>query len=698
MSQPVRPRLRPNVLAHPSPTTGRFVLLIVTVLGGIGLLAGNLVHSSVRYRPFLNMVRDCIASTADDAELRTCMDAEYRITAWFQLGGLVVVSLLSLMLLILTPVLIRRRNGLKPATVDAAQNRVAELAAEAGLRRVPRLFAGKAGQRDAFVFGLPGRYRMVLPKALLVRWRYKDLFDPVVRHELAHLRRHDVPLAWLAATVWIAAIPVLLTPILLSLLRLDFGLFPSFFARCVVLLAVVWLVRRQVLRSREYDADLIAARHSGDWRPLWTVLQTSTGRPRGGLRQLISHHPTAAQRMAVLGDPARLPSVSYVDGVVAAFLAGTLAPVFRDLLNNFHSSTWNSLWAGLLLGPVLGVAVGAGLWRQALVEHVNGEAKWPGGVVAGVVSGLLLASLLDFSHIGLGLENITLSIFFAIVIGSAITTLSAATGRIWADAAGRLPAGRRGWIIGLVINSVLFGLALWALQWLLLAVEVSIAGGVDLATFVIGVGGQLGPLTYVALVPVGVTMVALLLRRRVTPVPAWLLDDRIQAFAEVARRPGLPLVLLSGLVPGILVALTAFLHHAIAGSPVDDADRLSRYLFWVLTGTLAAMAVSFAAVASIPRSGAAVGLVSGAAAALTAGLGISAVNSFLFGNGFSPYFWWLVTSVIAGQWFIGYLLVAPLAMLNWQGPWHDVPGWILATLSTLGAGLVCFAAVIIALA
>lgn len=694
----MRTRLRPNVLAHPSPTTGRLVLLIVTVLGGIGLLAGNLVHTSVRYRPFLDAVRECFATTPNDAEVRSCLDAEYRITAWFQLGGLAVVALLSLVLLILVPVWIKRRNGLKPATVEAAQSRVAELAAEAGLRRAPQIYAGKAGQRDAFVFGLPGGYKMVLPKALLVRWRNKDLFDPVVRHELAHLRRHDVPLAWLAATVWIAAIPVLLTPILLSLLRLDFGLVPDFFVRCLVLLGVVWLVRRQVLRSREYDADLISARLSGDWRPLWTVLQTGTGRPHGGLRQLISNHPTAAQRMAVLGDPARLPSVSYVDGLVAAFLAGTLAPVLYNLLNNIHFSTWNSLWAGLLLGPVLGVAVGAGLWRQALVEHVNGEATWPGGVVAGVVSGLILASLLDFSNMGLGTGNVVLSVFFAIVIGSAITTLSAATGRIWADAAGRLPAGRRGWVIGLVINSVLFGLALWALQWLLLAMEVTVTAGLDAVTFIVGVGGQLGPLTFVALVPVAVTMLALVLRRRITPVPAWLLDDKIQVYAEVARRPGLPMVLLSGFIPGLFVAMTIYVHRAIAGGPVDDDDRLSRYLLWVLTGTFAAMAVSFVAAVLIPRSGAAIGLVSGATAALTAGLGISAVNSFGFGNGFAPEFWWQVTSVIAGQWFIGYLVIAPVAMVSWLGPWREVPGWALATLSGAVAGLVCFGAAGIALA
>lgn len=690
-------RVRPNVLAHPSPATGRFLLLIVTVLGGIGLLAGNLIHTSVRYQPFLTVLRTCIATTADE-DLRDCMAGEYRIIAVFQLATLVAVALLSLILLALTPLHIVRRHRLKPATVASAQNRVAELSAEAGLGRAPQIYAGPAGQRDAFVFGLPGSYKIVLPKALLVRWRSPGLFDPVVRHELAHLRRHDVPLAWLAATAWLAAIPALLTPIVLSLLRLDFGLVFGFLSRCLVLLAVVWLVRRQVLRSREHDADLLAAQQAGDWRPLWTVLRTSTGPSRSGLRQLISNHPTVAERMAVLADPAKLPGVSFVDGLVAAFLAGTLAPVLSNLLNNVTVSSANLLWSGLVLGPVLGVAVGVGLWRQALIEQVNGEARWPGGIVAGVVTGLILASLLDFSSIGLRTDNLGFSIFFAVVIGAAVTTLSAATGRIWADAAGRLPAGRRGWVISLVINSVFFGTAVWAWQWLRLTAEAAVFGGLDPVTIVIGVGGQLAPLTFVALVPAAVTMAALILRRRVTPVPQWQLDDKVQVYAPISRRPGLAMVLLSGLVPAAAVTLTIFVQHEIAGSPgPSDEAVLARYMFIVLTATFAAMAVSFAGVAFVPRSGAAIGLVSGAVAALAGGLGFSAVNSFVFGNGFNAGFWWQVTSTITGQWFAGYLLLVPLALLTWPIPVRDIPGWALATATTALAGFVCVLGAAIAL-
>jgi hypothetical protein len=343
------------------------------------------------------------------------------------------------------------------------------------------------------------------------------------------------------------------------------------------------------------------------------------------------------------------------------------------------------------------VAVGAGLWRQAFVDHVNGEARWPGGVVGGVVAGFVLAQIVDFSEIGHNDDSKFVAIFFSIVLGAAATTLSASTGRIFADAAGRLPAGRRTWIIGLAVNSAFFGLALWALGWFPLTLRAVIAGRLGLDAVVIGVGGLLAPLTFLALVPVAVTVTALVLRRRVTPVPAWLLDGGPQAYAEVSRRPGLPMVLLTGVVPGVIVAMAILIHRLAAGSPVDDDDRISRYLLWVLTGTIAAIAVSFVAVALVPRSGAAIGLVTGAVTAVTAGLGIVMANTFIIGNPFDLSFWWLIVSTISGQWFIGYMLAAPLALAVWPGTWRDVPGWLLGTLSTLAASLVCLAGVGLAL-
>lgn len=698
-------RLRPNVLAHPSPTSGRFLLLLGVLLSA-GLLAGQLVHMSLRGGEWASVARQCFAAAlaiapaaegwedelAINAVLTDCMAAENRIITAFEFAGAATIAALGLIALLLAPARLRRRHRLRPAgpRLDAAVARVGELTAEIGMRRPPQVLVGPASQRDAFVFGLAGRYRMVLPIALLVRWRNREVFDPVVRHELAHLRRHDVPLAWLAASIWLAAAPVVLLPMVLALLRWDLSLAPSYLWRAALMLAVGWLIRRQVLRSREHDADLHAARQMGDWRPLWKVLNSSTAKPPSRWRQLMSHHPTVAQRMAVLVDPAKLPGVSLVDGLAAAFLAALLLPVLINTLNTaFGVSTWSLVAAATLVGPILGFAAGAGLWRQAMIDHATGRATWPGGVVLGVVVGLLLGNWLDLA--GLGTGDIAASWVVAIlttVIGAGAVLLSAGTARLWADAASRVPARRGSWWVSVIINSLIFGFALWAVEWLPIHLVAGVVSGFSVETLVIALGRMIAPITLLAAVPAIVTMFALVARRKPADVPRWLVDSQHTGPPElVARRPGLGAVALSGVAAGVLGATALVVHRLIVGSPVDDPDRIARYLLWVTTGTLVALAVSLVALVMVPRSGAAVGLVSGGLAALTTALGTVTVNTFAFGNILDLGFWWTTSATVIGQWFLVYLFLLPITLVSWAASWREVPGWLLALLSVLAGGL-----------
>ncbi|HCU50467.1 MAG TPA: hypothetical protein DGG94_11815, partial [Micromonosporaceae bacterium] len=615
-------RLRPNVLAHPSPTAGRFLLLLGVLLSA-GLLSGQLVHMGLRGGQWTAVVRQCLVLTEaavptaggweDDLTLNDflldCMAAENRTAAAFEFAGAATIAALGLFALLLAPGRLRRRHRLRPAglRLDAAIARVGELAAEAGMSRPPQVLVGPAGQKDAFVFGLPGRYRMVLPTALLVRWRNREVFDPVVRHELAHLRRHDVPLAWLAASIWLAAAPVIALPMVVALLRWDFSLAPSFLWRVALILAVVWLVRRQVLRSREHDADLHAAAQIGDWRPLWKVLNSTTAKPPSRWRQLISHHPTVAHRMAVLVDPAKVPGVSLVDGLAAAFLAALLLPLIVNTLNTaFAAHTWSLLAAAALVGPILGLAVGAGLWRQAMIDHATGRAAWPGGVVLGVVVGLLLGTWVDLADLGTGdIAAAWVVTVLTIAIGAGAVLLSAGTGRLWADAAARVPGRRGSWWVSLIINSLIFGFALWAMEWLPIHLVAGVISGFSLETLVIALGTLIAPITYLAIVPAIVTMFALVARRRPADVPRWLVDSQHTGPPEMAaHRPGIGAVVLSGVAAGVLGALALLVHRLVIGSPVDDPDRIARYLLWVTTGTLVALAVSLVALVMVPRSGA----------------------------------------------------------------------------------------------
>jgi hypothetical protein len=166
---------------------------------------------------------------------------------------------------------------------------------------------------------------------------------------------------------------------------------------------------------------------------------------------------------------------------------------------------------------------------------------------------------------------------------------------------------------------------------------------------------------------------------------AWLVEGPAPAWSWAARRPGLLAVLLAGAVPGVFGVLAVLAHRLSFGSPTDDADRINRYLIWLTVASLVALTVSFVTVAIVPRSGAALGLVTGVTAAVVASLGITATNTFLFGNIFDAAFWWSTIVAITALWMVGYLFLLPITLAVWPAPWRDVPGWVFA-LATAGAG------------
>lgn len=709
-------RLRPNVLAHPSPTTGRFLLLIAALLS-TGLLVGNLFHNGVLGAPWADAARACLAKAneavpaqidvqsqiAHNDVLTTCLAPADRTRAWFNVAGALLIAVLGLAVLLATPAYIRRREKLREAgeRLGAARERIRELAAEAGIAKPPKLLLGRAGQRDAFVFGLPGRYYLVLPTALVVRWKSRAYFDPVVRHELAHLKRHDVPLAWLASAVWVAAIPVILLPVVTSLIRWEFSILPPYLWRVALFMLVIWLIRRQALRSREHDADLHAARQASDWQPLCAVLQTATTSPvKGSWRRFISNHPTVAQRIAVLTDPGRVRGVSLVDGLAGGFLTAVLLPAISGTLGVLLTKTpaYNYVpqIVALAVGPIAGLAIGVGLWRQAMIDSVTGKRVWPGAAVAGFVVGLLLGHWAGLNDLGFGGEW-SFSVPVLIIMGAAAVLLSAGTGQLWADAVSRLPGGARSWWLGFLLNALIFAAALWLVQWLPVLITASGAGGLSFDTVLIGGVGLVTNIVYVPLVGMVVTASTMMRRQRLLPLPGWMLEGGPTAWPLSAREPRLGLTLLGGVGAGAIAALGTLAYRLALGAPGDDADRISRYLLWLMLGAGVALAVSFVTLVVVPRSGAAIGLVTGLPAVLVAGLGTTALNTFVFGNILDLKFWWQTTSSMTALWFLGYLLLLPLSLAVWPASWRDVPGWLLGVLSVIAAGVVALCVVSLAI-
>lgn len=246
----------PDVLALPSATTMRFVLLAAAMLV-VGLFVGVTVFGAVEGQTFQTAVLSCGGNA-------TCLAPIEHRYALFALGGAAAVAIGALVVVLAAPaVIIRRRRLRDPGVVGAAAlARLTAFCADAGIRRPPRLLAGSAALRDAFCLGRPGRYAVAIPLPLLIR-PHTPLFEAALRHELAHVRGHDVAVSWLARAVWYALAPLLLLPVVLFSLTGDLALLPGYLWRAALIAAVVTLARQSALRSRELSADVTAANLAG---------------------------------------------------------------------------------------------------------------------------------------------------------------------------------------------------------------------------------------------------------------------------------------------------------------------------------------------------------------------------------------------------------------------------------------------------
>src|SRR6266545_211413 len=367
-------RPRPNVLAYPSPTTSRYLIFLAALLSA-GLFIGNWVHNQVLDREWFAAVVRCEqvarqqtgtqpsleAAIARENAAARCRAAADRRRAAFAFGGAAAAGAAGLVVLYLVPGVLERRRRLRPILpgLEPAGERVAAL-------------AGAAGQRDGFSYGTPGRYRIALPRAVAVRWRNASLFDPLVRHELAHVAHRDVALAWLARSVWYALAPLLAAPLVIMLFSSDRSLLGDYLWRAALLAVVVQLVSSALLRSREHDADLRAAQGMGGPEAVSAVV--ARVRQPGAApwyRRLLANHPPPVRRLAVLDRPELVAEVTFLDGFTAAFLATLAMPLIEQVSVTFLMGSGRSdlgkVAAALVAGPLLGGSVGLGLWRAAVV-------------------------------------------------------------------------------------------------------------------------------------------------------------------------------------------------------------------------------------------------------------------------------------------------------------------------------------------
>ncbi|MBO4209051.1 M48 family metalloprotease [Micromonospora echinofusca] len=315
---------------------GWLYVLVLAALAAVGSNAGAAFFVADRSRslPWAVALETCSRAHPwqhDSGELAAfsdCFAGASRARGFVLLAGVGVVLAVAASLLVLVPLVDRwrlRRAGPR-LSVPGADARFAVLCDRNGLtgRRRPRLRVAGPPVRQAFTTGTVGRRpTVVLPAAVAVTHRDPYRFDPVVEHELAHVRAGDV--GWVAVVrglVWLP-VPVMVAAVLLELA--SFGANPvavTVLARAAVLAALTAVLAAALLRAREREADrhAVQAGHGAALAALLTAAAARRTGPRRWPRPL-ARHPDPLRRLDALATRA----VGYDGGLLHASVVGAVA-------------------------------------------------------------------------------------------------------------------------------------------------------------------------------------------------------------------------------------------------------------------------------------------------------------------------------------------------------------------------------------
>jgi Zn-dependent protease with chaperone function len=402
---PDRPRLNP--LAFPQDTTLRFVLLILSVLGA-SLFAFDSIHRAVvDPAPAMLASLRCAQPIGADGDHRQCVQLLTRGTATWMLGGLGILTTVAIVIYFLMPPWKLRRRELQPLTADDAPEVVAHLARlsdEAGLRVAPKfVWNPLSPAASGLAFGHPGRRYVALGGGLATRfYTDPDEFRAVVLHELGHLRNRDIDKTYFTMALWYSFVLVAVAPLLASLYDEGVSYISFVLWRLLALVALVYLSRNAILRSRELYADARASQSRGAADGLRRVIGALPAPARRRWRRLFSVHPDPTARVAALDDPDRLFRPGAWQAVAAGIVLTLVYLELVTLIGGFHSDPVETTWLAALAAapPAAGVVV-LGIWRGAFRSLARSAATggvWRLGVALG--AGFLLGEGLSFHQHG----------------------------------------------------------------------------------------------------------------------------------------------------------------------------------------------------------------------------------------------------------------------------------------------------------
>ncbi|WP_331726000.1 hypothetical protein [Streptomyces sp. NBC_01012] len=452
-----------------------------------------------------------------------------------------------------------------------------------------------------------------------------------------------------------------------------------------VMVALVYLARTDVLRSREVYADLTAIRwgaHPRGWDvPAQAPEQGRLRRAVASLRKHWDTHPRWEERHDALADPAPL----FGTRALPTFLTGVAAAMANvHLLSYLSTYNMYSLWRVQLVSMVpaalVAGVIGTALWRAVAHAVVKGRPV-PSGVRTGLWLGAGLGTGGLFTGYGMGngewLPQRPLVLLLAVAAGLAFAWWVTQSAHLWAGS-WRGRSLRPPLLIGLTAAAL--ALSAWFAWWVMDgaswaagssysssgvrqellhlfpgssggALRTGSAEGVDtgssaLASAVATVWTVLSRFTATPLIPAAVTVLWLLPLagwriRRSTGVPRWvtgaLSDGSAGELPAGIRVPPLRRVLEPGLLGGAaswpaLAGVQAYLHASRSGPQQRPGVYEVRYLALLFLATMvpATVAALVAAVRTDPGRRLAGALIAAGSATV---LGVAGTVLFVSADG-----------------------------------------------------------------
>jgi hypothetical protein len=409
-----------------SGTTPRFVLLVVLVLitSGIMMMESAFVlftaNDAICYfaagvDPYRAPSIDLgIQTVTQFGPWLACIDRYAPLPPWWLPAFWpVVVAVLGLLLFAVLPRWrVRRRRLVDAGEFDRSGDLHGELLGYAEGKELPsslRFKVDLAKESDGAVAFGSNRNPVVCLDVNLVLQRAVNprRFRTVVLHELAHVRNGDVTLTYVAVCVWRVFLWVVLPPYLvitgLSIAHLagspEFPVASRPGFRELLLVAalgvLIYLVRADVLRSRELYAD----RTARDWGASWPEEGGPTRRVFASVAELWRTHPNRSLRRDALRDPAPLFELPALPLFLTGAAATLVVSDFGAGLVNYRIviPTGGVLGqvtyqvAVLITAAVVAGVAGTSIWR-AVARATEMSKPEPPGALAGLWLGIGMAT------------------------------------------------------------------------------------------------------------------------------------------------------------------------------------------------------------------------------------------------------------------------------------------------------------------